>query len=80
MNGYLEYVAKLNALPVKEKFGENRRYGFLTKNTIWKGTLYFLFVLVQILLKRIFEYFENFFAIGKYTVFICLSRFECNAL
>ena len=25
MNGYLEYVAKLNALPVKEKFGENRR-------------------------------------------------------
>ena len=25
MNDYLEYVAKLNALPVKEKFGENRR-------------------------------------------------------
>ena len=46
----------------------------------FKKTLYFLFVLVQILLKRIFEYFENFFAIGKYTVFICLSRFECNAL
>ena len=24
-NGYLQYVAKLGALPMKEKFGENKR-------------------------------------------------------
>ncbi len=26
IDGYMEYLAKMNAYPKKEKFGENRRY------------------------------------------------------
>lgn len=32
IDGYMEYVAKVNAAPVKEQFSENRRLGLYNKN------------------------------------------------